>query len=504
MLKKNPIIIGTFILTAAGLLTRVIGFFNRIYLSHLIGAKELGIYQLIFPVYMIGFALCCHGVELALSQMIAAMQARREEICMKQLIFVSAVFSISFACLLSFLIYHYASPISIYFLQEADCAVCLKLMSPILPFSALRSCIHGYFMGRKQTVVPASGQLVEQITRVGCIWILATYFFANDEKTASLAVIGMAVGEIAATFYTWMGYRISVRNHHLAEWRECSCNRTLLHSMLRQAVPLTGNKLSLTIISSIESILIPSMLRYFYQDGTLALSMYGVLTGMSLPFIMFPATLTNSLSMMLLPAISEASAVNDKKMIERTTAKTLHFCLLIGIFSLFLFFLYGKELGVTVFHNESAGDFLFILAFLCPFLYLSSTCASILNGLGQTKETFFYNLVSLLIRILFIVGAVPRIGIQGYLWGLLAAYLVLVFLEIRRICQFTFLPFSPSRSILIPVLLGLLSAVIAHMGEFYLGDYLPDMRLLRLAFGCMLLFFTYAGGILLLDSKENS
>ena len=110
----------------------------------------------------------------------------------------------------------------------------------------------------------------------------------------------------------------------------------------------------------------------------------------------------------------------------------------------------------------------------------------------------------MLIRILFIVGAVPRIGIQGYLWGLLAAYLVLVFLEIRRICQFTFLPFSPSRSILIPVLLGLLSAVIAHMGEFYLGDYLPDMRLLRLAFGCMLLFFTYAGGILLLDSKENS
>ena len=124
MSKKNPIIIGTFILTAAGVLTRVIGFFNRIYLSHLIGAKELGIYQLIFPVYMIGFALCCHGVELALSQMIAAMQARREEICMKQLIFVSAVFSISFACLLSFLIYQYASPISIYFLQEADCAVC--------------------------------------------------------------------------------------------------------------------------------------------------------------------------------------------------------------------------------------------------------------------------------------------------------------------------------------------------------------------------------------------
>lgn len=503
MSKKNPIIIGTFILTAAGLLTRIIGFFNRIYLSHLIGAKELGIYQLIFPVYMIGFALCCHGVELALSQMIAAMQARREEMGMKQLIFVSSLFSIAFACLLSFLTYHYASSISIYFLREESCTVCLKLMSPILPFSALRSCIHGYFMGRKQTVVPASGQLVEQLARVGSIWILATYFFTGDEKTASLAVIGMAIGEIIATFYTWLGYRMSFRKSGLTEWREVPPNRTLLHSMLRQAIPLTGNKLSLTIISSIESILIPAMLRYFYQDGTLALSMYGVFTGMSMPFIMFPATLTNSLSMMLLPAISEASAVNNQKMIERTTAKTIHFCLIIGIFSLFLFFLYGKELGVTIFHNESAGDFLFMLAFLCPFLYLSSTCASILNGLGQTKETFFYNLVSLLIRILFIVGAVPRLGIQGYLWGLLAAYLTLVLLELRRICQYTAVPFNPMESILLPVCLGLLSAVIAHMGEFYLGDYLPTMKLLRLAFGCMLLFFTYLGGVLLLDQRQE-
>ena len=502
MSKKNPIIIGTFILTAAGLLTRIIGFFNRIYLSHLIGAKELGIYQLIFPVYMIGYALCCHGIELALSQMIAAMKARREEMCMKQLIFVSSCFSVSFACFLSFLIYHYAAPISVYFLREESCCVCLKLMSPILPFSALRACIHGYFMGMKQTMVPASGQLVEQIARVTSIWVLATFFFGNDTKTASLAVIGMAIGEIIATFYTFIGYRMNFRKNTLPEWRELPANKTLLTSMLHHAVPLTGNKLSLTIISSLESILIPAMLRYFYQDGTLALEMYGVLTGMSLPFIMFPATLTNSLSMMLLPAISEASAVKNQKMIERTTSKTIHFCLVIGIFALFLFFLYGKELGMTVFHNESAGDFLFMLAFLCPFLYLSSTCSSILNGLGQTKETFFYNLVSLMIRILFIVGLVPRMGIQGYLWGLLAAYLLLVLLEIQRILKFTSIPFHPDESILLPLVLGVFSAVLAHMGEFYLGDFLPSRRILQLAFSCALLLFTYLAGILLLEKRK--
>jgi stage V sporulation protein B len=446
MAKKNPILIGTFILTASGLLTRIIGFFNRIYLSHLIGAKELGIYQLIFPVYLIGFALCCHGIELALSQMIAAMSARREDMSIRQLIFVASFFSVSFAALLSFLIYRYADPISIYFLQEKGCALCLKMMSCVLPFSALRSCLHGYFMGKKQTFFPASGQLVEQLARVGSIFLFSVYIFSGQKQGATLAVIGMVIGEVVETLYIFFAYRSSLRKQGQVEWREVPPNRILLSRLLSQAVPLTGNKLSLTLISSLESILIPAMLRVYYQDSDLALSMYGVLTGMSLPFIFFPATLTNSLGMMLLPAISEASATNQKKSIARTTEKSIQFCLTIGVLSLVLFALFGKELGTFVFHNESAGDFLFMLSFLCPFLYLSSTCTCILNGLGKTKETFFYNLVSLLVRILFIVGAVPRFGIQGYLWGLLAAYGLLVFLELHQICLLTDLSVRPERN----------------------------------------------------------
>jgi drug/metabolite transporter (DMT)-like permease len=74
--KKSPLITGTLLLASAGFITRIIGFFNRIYLSQLIGPKEMGIYQLIFPVYMISFAFCCHGMELALSQLIASSCAK--------------------------------------------------------------------------------------------------------------------------------------------------------------------------------------------------------------------------------------------------------------------------------------------------------------------------------------------------------------------------------------------------------------------------------------------
>ncbi|MBQ2426539.1 MAG: oligosaccharide flippase family protein, partial [Lachnospiraceae bacterium] len=50
ILRTHTLIAGTLFLTAAGLISRILGFFYRIYLSHTIGAEGLGIYQMVFPI----------------------------------------------------------------------------------------------------------------------------------------------------------------------------------------------------------------------------------------------------------------------------------------------------------------------------------------------------------------------------------------------------------------------------------------------------------------------
>lgn len=436
MKKQNPLIKGTLILTGAGFLTRIIGFFNRIYLSQLIGAKEMGIYQLVFPVYMIAFAFSCHGIEFALSQMIAADKGNR------RLVSSASAISLISSLLFSTVIYLYAEPISYYLLKEKNCAICLKLMAPVLPFTAVRCSIHGYYIGKKDTFVPAAGQLIEQLVRVFVIWLIAESYGQSRSFTASLAVCGMVIGEIAGTIYTYLSYKIQIgiihnKNNDLTFDRP---KKSTLHlpygkELLKRAIPLTANKLSLTLMSAFESVLIPFMLTIYYNNQELSLSMYGILTGMALPFIMFPSTLTNSLSVMLLPTVSEANASGNQHQLRYTIKKTVKLCLTLGFTVLIFFFFLGRQIGSFIFHNESAGDFLVILSFLCPFLYLSGSGNSILNGLGFMKETFLYNLTAIIIRILFILLMVPMMGIQGYLIGLLAAYLVLVLLQgykIRR------------------------------------------------------------------------
>ena len=79
MSYKKMIFTGTLILTLSGFLARILGFYNRIFLSNLIGAKELGIYQLIFPIYMLCFSLCCHGFETGISNLTSRFFAKGQK-----------------------------------------------------------------------------------------------------------------------------------------------------------------------------------------------------------------------------------------------------------------------------------------------------------------------------------------------------------------------------------------------------------------------------------------
>ena len=227
-IRNNTLISGTLILTSAGFLTRIMGFFNRIYLSQLIGAKEMGIYQLIFPVYMIAFAFCCHGIELALSQLIASLHGnhlkahsgitnnlqhkKTEGTSSTSLVKTALALSLICSLFFSVIIYYYADFISLHLINEPRSALCLKLLAPVLPFTAIRCCLHGYYIGTKRTLVPAAGQLIEQSTRIFIIWLIAESYGDRMDFTAALAVCGMVIGEIAGTIYTYISYKIHIIN----------------------------------------------------------------------------------------------------------------------------------------------------------------------------------------------------------------------------------------------------------------------------------------------------
>ena len=125
----------------------------------------------------------------------------------------------------------------------------------------------------------------------------------------------------------------------------------------------SANRLLLTLLQSTESILIPGKLEHSGLTASQSLSIYGILTGMALPFILFPSAITNSVSTVLLPVISGEQALGNDKKIQEATENTIKYCLLLGIFATGIFFFFGKSLGTLVYGNEDAGTFIRTLSF---------------------------------------------------------------------------------------------------------------------------------------------
>lgn len=424
--SKHPLVTGTVILTLTGLLSRLIGFFYRIYLSRLFGEEGMGLYQLLSPVLSLSFALTAAGYQTAISKLVAEETALRKKPSLRPLA-AGLWISMPLSLLCNAGVYLFADLIASGLLQEPRTAPMLRILSFSIPLSAVHACVNGYFYGVKKAGIPAVSQLLEQLTRVGCVYLVsAGYFASGSTPSISVAVLGLTVGEFFSMLYSAAAIlRHGPGRKPLSPGAIHNDNSGLYRGLLTMALPLTANRIVLNLLQSVESVSIPSMLRLYGYDNVTALSVYGVLTGMAMPFIFFPNALTSSVAVLLLPVISENYALGNYTGVRQATVKTVKYCGLMGFGCLAGFVGLGNWAGSTLFHSPLAGYFITTLGFICPFLYLDTTLSSILQGLGKAAHIFVMNVLCLLLRLGFVFLAVPRFGIAGYLWGLLASQLTL-------------------------------------------------------------------------------
>ena len=445
-MKLHPLIKGTLFLTLAGMFSRLIGFFYRIYLSRTFGEEGMGIYQLLGPVLALSFSLCGAGIQTAISKYVAGkctsrtlLRSSKQEALSFWLAGVLEATLLSALC--SFILYTNADFIASHFLLEARCASMLRILALSIPFSALHACGNGYFYGISKAAVPSITQILEQFGRFGCVFI-AQYVAQklHMEVHINVAVVGLVFGEAFATLIS-----LAILLKECSSIKFYSIKHTLRMQerpaimLAKMALPLSSSRIVVNLLQSIEAVQIPNKLKAYGYTNADALSTYGVLTGMALPLILFPTALSNSLSVLLLPLVSKAQAEKDIAKLKRITHMAILFSTLWGILCTIFFLCISDFAGNHIFHSELACGYIATLSFICPFLYLSSTMSSILHGLGNTKVTFTLNVTALLIRLAFVFGLIPIYGIQGYLWGLLLSHFSTTLLEVwatkRQICK---------------------------------------------------------------------
>ena len=423
MSVKHKLFRGAAILTAAGFISRIMGFFFRIFLSHAFGEENVGLYQLIFPVYAFCLSLSTAGIQTSLSRMTAEKVSLGKANEAKNILCTALCLTVLISLIEIIVIQKNASFIALSFLGDVRCTQLLMIISYALPCAAIHSCICGYYFGLQNTFLPAAGQLIEQIVR---IFSVVLFFFLTQygghTPSIRLAAAGIAAGEFASAMFSAHALSRHGKFLHTASLKSITGN---LRELLGLSLPLTANRTVVTLLQSVEAASIPTCLKLYGLSNSEALSMYGVLTGMALPCILFPSAITNSVGTVLMPAVSATNVTGNRDAIIRLLKKAVGSCLVLGLSSCLFFLIFGRLIGTLLFHSDTAGDFILTLAWICPFLYTNTALFSAINGYGKTTSTFLINTCGLLVRIGSIYLVIPMFGIQGYLWGLLASQLLI-------------------------------------------------------------------------------
>lgn len=433
-------------LTLTSFIIRGIGILFRIYMAAQLGAEGMGLYQLVFSIYTLA-AAAGSGLPAAVTAKISSIQNDRSRL--RPLLF--AMLAAAGVLSLSGVTFFFgADAIAGLLIADARTALSLKILCFSLPFMGMSACIRGYFIAEHNTIIPSAAQIFEQLVRIGVIVGLLTLFGSADLETACAAVLfGDSVAEFCSFLFFLISMSVSIRKKP-AGGRLSSYRR----EMVAASAPITGSRYLSTLLHSAENMIIPACLAAGIASPEAAVSEFGMLKGMAMPLLFFPASFLGALSTLLLPEISEAAASGNRQKVKSAAAGAIGITLTASIPIMAIFWSFGGEIALLVYGSAGVGKIMVALAPIVPFMYLESVCDGILKGLTQQKHSLLYNVIDSSARIAAIFLFVPKYGMTGFLWIMIFSNIFTSSMNIRRLLKVAGLRLPLWRFVFLPLMLA--------------------------------------------------
>lgn len=411
-MKKRLFFINAVILMLSSFLLRFLNIGFRIFLSNRIGAAGMGLYQLIFSVFMTAITISTSGISLAVTRITSEAVGKGEMGTIPSAIRKCALCGLSVSLSVAAVLYFLSEPIAVHLLGDARAAPALRILAPGLPFMALCACFKGYFLAIRKAMHSAIGELLEQIVTVGIPVLLFLYAAPDGLENAAKAIMfGSTLGEAASFLYTALCYKIHLVRKKFRRQKSQGILRAMAHIALPSALASTIR----TVLNTAENLLIPFGLRRSGMDTALSMERYGILQGMSMPMLAFPSSFLLPFSTLLVPEISEARARGAVGAVAHTASRALQMALIFSILVAGIFWGFAPDFGEIFYHSAEAGAYLRILAPLIPLLYLDAVVDGILKGLDEQLRSLEYNLIDSALRVALIYLLLPVFGLKGYL-----------------------------------------------------------------------------------------
>lgn len=447
----NRFLQGTLILTIAGFVVKAIGSINWILLSRVLGGEGIGIYQMAFPIYLLALQLSSAGIPIAISIVTAEKLARYDYKGAHKVFKLS--FNLLFGTGLFFSILMYFGAdwlISSGIIVDSRAYLALIALAPAIFFVTLISCYRGYLQGWQLMTPTAVSQIIEQLLRVivmlGAAYMLLPYGLEAAAGGASMGAGIGAFGALLVLLYYYYKLPTAPEDGHKQPDEPTESGKSIIKRLIKLALPISLASLMLPIVSNLDLVIVPRRLAAAGFSMNEATELFGYLTGMAVPLINLATIITAALATSIVPAISNANAMDDKQNVYYRTAGAMRISFMSTVpFTLMLYVL--AEPVVSVIYNAPrAAGATQITAIAIFFLGLHQVTTGILQGLGKPTLPVINMGIAAICKVIlnWNLTALPWMGITGAAWATVADIGVAALLNLIWIKKYTgyFLDFS--------------------------------------------------------------
>lgn len=503
-MATRTFVYGAAILLGANLLNRLLGFAYQYLIMINIGGEAYGLFNMVFPIYMLALVITTAGIPLAIAKMVS------EEVSLGRIANAQSIFRLSLWLLslsgafVSITLYLLSPYIAQKIFSDPRVMNVFLICTPAIFIVSISSVFRGYFQGLQNMIPTAVSQICEQIIRVGIGYTAALRLLQNGVEWAAAGLaLGMLAGEL-------VGLLAIIFQYQKAKPKITSVNsltfssRQILKKLWNLAYPVTIGRLLSTGLSSLDAIIIPLRLQAAGYSAREAVTLFGQLGGSAFTLLTFPSVFTFALATSLVPAISEAAIRRHFNVVRARSAEAIRLTILLGIPCLIILFYFSRPL-TGFFKSSEIAPILRILALGGIFSYIQQTTTGILQGLGKVQLPVLHSIVAALIRIpaLIYLTGLPQWGLRGTAWTYALGYSIAAILNLLAISRYTGMPLDLQRFVLQPVFGGVGMLLVFQFLDPFMNKFLfgyPFEFLVGIIVYCTILLFN--GGITFGDLKR--
>jgi stage V sporulation protein B len=446
---KQSFMKGTLILLAAGIINRILGFIPRIALPRIIGAEGVGLYQMGYPFLIVIITIITGGIPLALAKLVAEAESQGNEARIHKLLKNSLVITGTLSICFTAISLIAAPWITSHLFTDSRVYYTFLWMSPIIIIVSISSVIKGYFQGRQNMIPTALSQIFETLMRIFFVLFLAyTMLPYGVEYAAAGAMAGVMVGEIFGLLILMFFYRRNKRGYmkfiqaSIGSPPNSRQNQHIIKRILRISLPVTAGRLVGSLSYFLESIAIVQSLAIAGIATAVATSQYGMLQGMIIPILLLPSALTYSLSVSLIPSLSEAAARKDMQTIHKRLHQSLRLALVSGAPFAVMMYVLADPLCHYLYNISEVSVMLKMMAPIAIFIYFQAPLQAVLQALDKPGDALVNTLAGAVIKLvlIYLLATKPNFGILGAVMAININIIVVTLLHwhsVSRLLKFS-------------------------------------------------------------------